>query len=116
MKADGEIVYCSEQSNPEIFKAALLSLGALGVIINVTIQCEPAFHLHEYVEAATLDEVRCLCFPKVQVRGRLPSISLCFPWLGLILVVHGLIVLFRFSLFWFSVFSFSFLVIVCLNL
>ena len=57
MKADGEIVYCSKQSNPEIFKAALLSLGALGVIINVTIQCEPAFRLHEYVEAATLDEV-----------------------------------------------------------
>ena len=60
MKADGEIIYCSEQSNPEIFKAALLSLGAMGIIINMTIQCEPAFHLHEYVEAATLDEV---CFP-----------------------------------------------------
>ena len=57
MKADGEIIHLSKQSNPEIFKAALLNLGCLGVVINVTLQCEPAFHLHEYVESATLDEV-----------------------------------------------------------
>ena len=57
MKADGEIIYCSRQSNPEVFKAALLNLGCLGVVINATLQCEPAFHLHEYVESATLDEV-----------------------------------------------------------
>ena len=57
MKANGEIIYCSRQSNPEIFKAALLNLGSLGVVLNVTLQCEPAFHLHEYVESATTEEV-----------------------------------------------------------
>lgn len=58
MKADGEIIYCSRQSNPEIFKAALLSLGCIGIIINVTLQCEPAFRLQEHTESATIDEVR----------------------------------------------------------
>lgn len=57
MKANGEIIYCSRQSNPEIFKAALLSLGSLGIIINVTLQCEPASRLHELVESATVDDV-----------------------------------------------------------
>ena len=61
MKADGEIIYCSRQSNPDIFKAAVMNLGCLGVIINVTLQCEPAFHLHEYVESATTDEVDITC-------------------------------------------------------
>jgi len=56
MKADGEIIYCSRQSNPDIFKAAVMNLGCLGIIINVTLQCEPAFHLHECVESATTDE------------------------------------------------------------
>ena len=61
MKADGEIIYCSRQSNPDIFKAAVMNLGCLGIIINVTLQCEPAFHLHECVESATTDEVDITC-------------------------------------------------------
>ncbi|XP_065072222.1 L-gulonolactone oxidase-like [Rhopilema esculentum] len=56
MKADGEIIYCSRQSNPEIFKAALLSLGCVGIVTSVTLQCEPAFRLHETAESAPVEE------------------------------------------------------------
>jgi L-gulonolactone oxidase len=44
--ADGEIVNCSAEHNAELFSAARIGLGALGVITAVTLQCEPAFALH----------------------------------------------------------------------
>eukprot|EP00794_Sanderia_malayensis_P017007 gene17007-18720_t len=56
MTADGNVIICSNESNPEIFKAALLSLGALGIILNITLQCEPAFVLHQVVESESLDQ------------------------------------------------------------
>lgn len=56
MKADGEIITCSKDSNPELFQAALLSLGALGIILNVKLQCEPSFLLHQVAEAESLDK------------------------------------------------------------
>ncbi|CAG8443904.1 7490_t:CDS:10 [Diversispora eburnea] len=39
------VLYCSDNLNPDIFKAASCGLGVLGIIINVTIQCENAFRL-----------------------------------------------------------------------
>ncbi|KAJ7380922.1 hypothetical protein OS493_004507 [Desmophyllum pertusum] len=56
MKADGEVIYCSRDQNKEIFLAALCSLGALGVILSVTWQCEPAFRLHQLCEPVTLEK------------------------------------------------------------
>ena len=44
--SDGSIVDCSADDNPEIFHAARVGLGALGVISTVTLQCVPSFHLH----------------------------------------------------------------------
>jgi FAD-linked oxidoreductase len=44
--ADGEVMTISESENPELLPAARLGLGALGVIVDVTIQCVPAFTLH----------------------------------------------------------------------
>lgn len=41
----GEIVACSPTENPALFKAAQVSLGALGVITAVTLQCVPAYKL-----------------------------------------------------------------------
>jgi len=41
----GEIVDCSTQKNPSLFKAAQVSLGLLGVITEVTLQCVPAYKL-----------------------------------------------------------------------
>jgi len=41
----GEIVSCSEAVNKDLFKAAQVSLGMLGIIVEVTIQCIPAYKL-----------------------------------------------------------------------
>lgn len=43
--AEGEIVECSPENQPEIFKAAQISLGALGIISKVTLQLVPAYVL-----------------------------------------------------------------------
>ncbi|PYI27735.1 L-galactono-gamma-lactone oxidase [Aspergillus indologenus CBS 114.80] len=43
MLANGQLVRCSPTSNPDLFRAALISLGALGIIVEVTLQAEPTF-------------------------------------------------------------------------
>ncbi|HEX2914498.1 MAG TPA: D-arabinono-1,4-lactone oxidase [Chloroflexia bacterium] len=43
--AGGRVLECTEENNPEIFKAAQVSLGALGIISKVTLQLVPAFRL-----------------------------------------------------------------------
>ena len=43
--ADGSVVTCSADQQPELFSAARVGLGALGVISTVTLQAEPAFLL-----------------------------------------------------------------------
>jgi L-gulono-1,4-lactone dehydrogenase len=43
--ADGRVVACSPDEEPELFAAARVSLGALGVLSTVTLRCEPAFVL-----------------------------------------------------------------------
>lgn len=45
MTADGRLHRFSEQQDPEAFAASTLSLGALGIIYKVTVQCEPLFYL-----------------------------------------------------------------------
>ena len=42
----GEILECSEEYHPDIFKAAQTSFGALGIIAKVTIRAVPAKRLH----------------------------------------------------------------------
>lgn len=44
--ANSRTVLCSPTQNPELFRAALLSLGALGIITEITFQAVPAFKLH----------------------------------------------------------------------
>lgn len=41
----GEIISCSASENTEILKAAQVSLGALGIITEVTLQCVPSYKL-----------------------------------------------------------------------
>jgi L-gulono-1,4-lactone dehydrogenase len=43
--ADGSVVSCSAGERPDLFGAARVSLGALGVLSTVTLQCVPAFSL-----------------------------------------------------------------------
>jgi len=55
--ADGSAVDLSPTSDADGFKAAQVSLGALGVISTVTLQCVPAFTLHAVEGPGKLDEV-----------------------------------------------------------
>ena len=48
--ADGSVLQCSKELDPETFQAARVGLGALGVISTVTLQCVPAFRFRN-VEA-----------------------------------------------------------------
>jgi FAD/FMN-containing dehydrogenase len=45
--ASGEVLDCTEEHEPEIFRAARVSLGALGVISEVELQLMPAYKLHQ---------------------------------------------------------------------
>ncbi|KAI0213805.1 L-gulonolactone oxidase [Lamellibrachia satsuma] len=47
MKADGDVITVSRETDETTFLAACVSLGALGVILSVKVQCEPAFHLEQ---------------------------------------------------------------------
>lgn len=44
--ADGRIVDCSATQHPELFQAARLSVGLLGIITEVEMACVPAFRIH----------------------------------------------------------------------
>jgi FAD-linked oxidoreductase len=55
--SDGSLLSCSADENPEVFAAARVGLGALGVIVTVTLQCEPAYALAASEAPSTLDEV-----------------------------------------------------------
>ncbi len=43
--ADGSLLTCSAAEQPEVFQAARVGLGALGVVVEVELQCVPAFRL-----------------------------------------------------------------------
>jgi L-gulono-1,4-lactone dehydrogenase len=55
--ADGAFVRCDPTSDPDLFAAARIGLGAYGVITAVTLQAEPAFLLHAREEPRRLDDV-----------------------------------------------------------
>jgi L-gulonolactone oxidase len=44
--ADGTVAECSADVRPDLFAAARVGLGALGVLATVTLQCVPAYRLH----------------------------------------------------------------------
>jgi FAD/FMN-containing dehydrogenase len=54
--ADGSLVSCSAE-RPELFSAARVSVGALGVLSAVTLQCVPAFALAADERPMPLEEV-----------------------------------------------------------
>jgi FAD/FMN-containing dehydrogenase len=54
--ASGEVLFCSAQIEPEIFKAAQLGLGALGVLTEIVLQLVPAYRLHQRTWIASFEE------------------------------------------------------------
>jgi FAD/FMN-containing dehydrogenase len=54
--AAGKVVECSAAKDPELFKAAQVSLGALGVMTQVTLRLLPTYRLHEKVWRIPFDE------------------------------------------------------------
>ncbi len=55
--ADGSTLECSPERDAELWRAARVGLGALGVIAEVTLRCVPAFTLHGVDAPAPLAEV-----------------------------------------------------------
>jgi L-gulonolactone oxidase len=56
MLADGTIVECSAASDSETLRAARVGLGALGVIVTVTLRCVPAFTIDRLDHPRPLQE------------------------------------------------------------
>jgi L-gulonolactone oxidase len=55
--ADGSVVTCSRSHDSELFEAARLGLGAVGVVTAVTLDVVPSFLLHAVEEPRRLDDV-----------------------------------------------------------
>lgn len=57
VSASGEVLDCDAQRNPELFQAARVSLGALGVVTKVSLQNRPAYRLREKMWIARTEEL-----------------------------------------------------------
>ena len=55
--ADGSLLTCSATQNPDLFAAARVGLGALGIVTAVTFAVQPAFLLHAVERPMRWDEV-----------------------------------------------------------
>jgi FAD-linked oxidoreductase len=52
--ANGEVIECSKDKNPDIFKAGQVSLGSLGIITQMTMDVVPAYKLEYVAKKANL--------------------------------------------------------------
>jgi FAD-linked oxidoreductase len=57
MGPDGALMRASSTENPDLFEAARLSLGLVGVATRIEIDVLPAYHLEERLEVYRLDEI-----------------------------------------------------------
>jgi FAD-linked oxidoreductase len=55
--AKGDVIVCSENENKEIFKAAQVSLGTLGIVTKIKLQLVPAYKLKYVRTKASFDDV-----------------------------------------------------------
>jgi L-gulonolactone oxidase len=55
--ADGQIVQCSPRERPELWSAARVGLGALGIMTRVTLNCVPLFTIRAEESPMSLDEL-----------------------------------------------------------
>lgn len=54
---DGAVIEVDEQHRPDLLAAVQANLGALGIVTEFTLRCEPAFNLHAVESTHELDEV-----------------------------------------------------------
>ncbi|WP_394935537.1 D-arabinono-1,4-lactone oxidase [uncultured Ilumatobacter sp.] len=54
---DGTIIRADEQNDPELLRIARVSVGALGILTEVTLRCVPAFNLHAVETIEVLHDV-----------------------------------------------------------
>lgn len=54
--ADGNIVECSREKNPDVFDAARVSLGSLGIIVQARLKTIPSRRLHRRVWLESLED------------------------------------------------------------
>jgi L-gulono-1,4-lactone dehydrogenase len=57
INGQGEIIECSKSVNPQIFDVARVSVGALGIITEYTLQAVPSFRLRAIEQPMRLDDV-----------------------------------------------------------
>ncbi|CEP64540.1 D-arabinono-1,4-lactone oxidase LALA0_S12e01222g [Lachancea lanzarotensis] len=83
----GEVVFLDSETKPEVFKAAMLSLGKIGIIVRATIRVVPSFKIKSTMEVVNFDTllrqwdtvwtssefIRCWWFPYT---------SKCILWRG----------------------------------
>lgn len=55
--ADGTVLDCSPSSSPDVWSAARVGLGALGIVSTLTLRCVPAFTVAAVEEPVPVDEV-----------------------------------------------------------
>jgi L-gulonolactone oxidase len=53
----GEVMRCSREQNPDLFSAALVGVGAVGVVTEITLRCVDAFVLHADERPTPLPDV-----------------------------------------------------------
>ena len=56
VSADGSVLRLSADEDPEAFSAARVSVGALGAVSTLTLQCVPAFNLHAIEEPLRIED------------------------------------------------------------
>lgn len=57
MLADGSMVECDAQNNPDLFQAQRLSLGLIGVAVAIKVAVLPAYHLEERIDLVPFAEM-----------------------------------------------------------
>lgn len=56
VNSDGNLISCSDMENHRLFRAALLSLGKIGIIVKAVVRVVPAFNIESYQEVVSFDK------------------------------------------------------------
>lgn len=67
MTADGKTQWLSRSENPELFRAALVGLGGLGIVTEIVLRTRPAYNLREVVTKTDFDDA----FTQKNIEARL---------------------------------------------